>query len=68
MSEENPIDNPLHTVGMPVVEVVAYLTEIAGYNLMIHNQLNAQIEQLREAIVASQEAQTLADSSTQDVD
>jgi len=53
---------------MPVTEVVAYLTEIAGYNKMISDHVNAQIDALREAIVASQEAQTLVEESTKDSD
>lgn len=59
---------PQGVFAMPVTEVIAYLTEIATYNQMIADRLTAQIEVLGEAAAASQDAQTLADASTQDVD
>jgi len=59
---------PEPVFSMPVTEVIAYLTEIATYNQMIADRLTAQIEVLGEAVSASQDAQTLADASTQGVD
>jgi len=65
MSNETPDPSAL---GMPVGEVVAYLSEIAAHNSMIAERITLQIESLKDAMDAAAEAQTLADSSTQDVD
>tara|TARA_B110000858_G_scaffold119501_1_gene136492 strand:- start:3629 stop:3826 length:198 start_codon:yes stop_codon:yes gene_type:complete len=65
MSNETP---DLNTLGMPVGEVVAYLSEIAAHNSMIASRITDQISSLKDAMDAAAEAQTLADSSTQDVD
>lgn len=63
MNEDNSNDSHL---GMPVAEVIAYLTEIAQYNQMIADRLVAQIEVLGEALQSFEDANTLADSSKSD--
>ena len=62
MSEDNNIDLT-DQLGMPVAEVIAYLTEIASYNQMIADRLVAQIEVLGEALSNFQDATTLADQA-----
>ena len=59
------MDNP-NPLGMPVVEVVAYLTEVAAYNQMIAERITNQIEGLRAALEAADAANILADSSVED--
>ena len=64
MSDDNTppeFDGPV--LGMPVAEVVAYLTEVSAYNQMIAERLNAQIAALGEALEAAANAQTLADNA-----
>ena len=63
MSEDT---NPEAQLGMPVAEVIAYLTEIAQYNQMIADRLVAQITMLGEALESFDDASALADSSTSD--
>ena len=59
-------NNPEGMLGMPVVEVIAYLTEVASMNQMISDRIVAQLEVLRAALVDAEAAQSLADQSTQD--
>jgi hypothetical protein len=67
MSKESLMDNPIEPVlGMPVHEVVAYLTEIATYHQMMAERLCSQIDSLSAALAASVDASTLADSSNVD--
>ena len=58
--------NPEAQLGMPVAEVIAYLTEIAQYNQMIADRLVAQITMLGEALESFDDASALADSSMSD--
>ena len=60
------MDNESNIVGMPVAEVIAYLTEVAAYNQMIADRLVAQIEALGEAVTSAADAATLADQSNVD--
>ena len=57
MSDSN---QPSEQLGMPVAEVIAYLTEIASYNQMIADRLVSQIEVLGEALSNFADATTLA--------
>ena len=51
-------------LGMPVAEVIAYLSEIAAHNAMISERIIAQVNSLGEALNAAAEAQDLADLSS----
>ena len=60
------MDNETNALGMPVAEVIAYLTEVAAYNQMIADRLTSQIEALGEAVASAAAAATLADQSNVD--
>ena len=56
-------DNQEGMLGMPVAEVIAYLTEIAQYNQMIADRLVAQINVLGQALEDHTAATDLANES-----
>ena len=56
MNEPDP-----NTLGMPVGEVVAYLSEIAAHNSMIAARVLEQVESLKDAMDAAAEANLIAE-------
>ena len=65
MSEE---EREQPQLGMPVAEVVAYLSELTAHLNMLSERIVGQIQILSDACDAAAEAQDLADASTPDVD